>query len=307
MNFLNSPITSSLLAKIIPLYLVILLGYIAGKKLHIDHKTIANLLMYIVSPAVFFYSTCSVEISLVSLSLPLIFFLVSTVIAFSFYFIGKYFFQDATRNILAFTAGNGNTGYFGLTIAILLFNNQTINLYVLCIMGLVLFQNSIGYFLVAKTNYTIEQSFQRMLKLPALSAFVIGLSLNALNFKLEAPLHDLAQSFRGAYSILGMMIIGLGLSRIQKLSFDWSFISLSFIAKFICWPLLVYFIIFLDQIFLKSFSQDLQKAMILISIVPLAADTVTFATALDAKPEKAALAVLLSTLFALFYIPFMLS
>jgi malate permease and related proteins len=41
------------------------------------------------------------------------------------------------------------------------------------------------------------------------------------------------------------------------------------------------------------------------AIVPLAANTVALATELKVHPERAAIAVLLSTLFALFYIPFM--
>lgn len=43
--------------------------------------------------------------------------------------------------------------------------------------------------------------------------------------------------------------------------------------------------------------------MLLISACPLAANTVAFATLLKTEPEKAGVAVLLSTVFALFYIP----
>jgi predicted permease len=40
--------------------------------------------------------------------------------------------------------------------------------------------------------------------------------------------------------------------------------------------------------------------------VPLAGNTVTIATILDVKPEKISLAVFISTLLSLFYIPLML-
>lgn len=41
------------------------------------------------------------------------------------------------------------------------------------------------------------------------------------------------------------------------------------------------------------------------SIVPLAANVVAIATLVDAEPEKAAFAVLLSTIFSLIFIPVM--
>ena len=51
------------------------------------------------------------------------------------------------------------------------------------------------------------------------------------------------------------------------------------------------------------YNNDIYGILILASIVPLAANTVTWATELKAHPEKAAIAVVISTIFALFYIP----
>jgi len=47
--------------------------------------------------------------------------------------------------------------------------------------------------------------------------------------------------------------------------------------------------------------------MFVFSIVPLAGNTVTLAILLKAQPEKAAVAVLLSNVLSLIYIPFMLT
>ena len=47
--------------------------------------------------------------------------------------------------------------------------------------------------------------------------------------------------------------------------------------------------------------------MIVMSIVPLAANTVALAVEFKTYPEKVTIAVLSSTVFALFYIPFMVT
>ena len=89
----------------------------------------------------------------------------------------------------------------------------------------------------------------------------------------------------------------------ESFEFDFKFISLAFLAKFLVWPLFMLGLIFLDSRFFGLFSPLLHKIMFLISIVPIAANTVAYAALLKTHPQKAAVAVLLSTLFALVYIP----
>jgi malate permease and related proteins len=103
------------------------------------------------------------------------------------------------------------------------------------------------------------------------------------------------------------MIIGMGLAGASWKSIDMSFISLTFLAKFICWPGLMALLIFVDKNSLHIFDTDIYNVLIIMSIVPLAANTVAIATELRTHPEKAAVAVLLSTIFALFYIPLIVS
>jgi predicted permease len=47
----------------------------------------------------------------------------------------------------------------------------------------------------------------------------------------------------------------------------------------------------------------MRQVIVLLSLTPMAVNTVVLATALKVKPEKAALGVLSTTLFALFFIP----
>jgi hypothetical protein len=53
--------------------------------------------------------------------------------------------------------------------------------------------------------------------------------------------------------------------------------------------------------------QEAHAALLLLSFVPMAANTVVIANLLGVRPEKAAIAVFLSTLAALLYVPLMVS
>ncbi len=297
----------TLILKMIPLYFIILLGFIAGKYLSAKKETMASLLIYIISPIIVFNGVLTTKISISTLSLPVLFFFLACLTSLIFYKIAGYIWKDSTKNILGFTAGTGNTGYFGIPVAYAIFSQDLIGLVILSILGFILYESSLGFFITAKGHHSAKESLMKVLKLPAIYAFLLGLLVNLSGVQLGQVYTDTIASFGGAYMILGMMIIGLGLAEISSYKFDFKFIGLAFLAKFIWWPLLVLGVIFIDNFFFNIYNSSTHKVMILMSIVPLAANTVAFATELNAQPEKASLAVLLSTLFALFYIPFIVT
>jgi hypothetical protein len=100
-----------------------------------------------------------------------------------------------------------------------------------------------------------------------------------------------------------MMLIGLGIASMDTWKPDIRFISLAFIAKFLAWPIIVISFIFLDKAWMGFYEPVMYDVMILMSVVPMAANVVAFATQLDTHPGKASLAVLASTIVALFFIP----
>jgi len=299
---------TTILLKLIPLYLMILLGYFAARRLKVQKESIAKLLIYIVVPVVIFSGVYTAKISVANLSLPILFFVICSLTALIFLAIGTFVFKkDSTKNLLAFTSGSGNTGYFGFPVILILFGNQAFSIAVLCSLGYVLYESSLGFFLMAKGNYTAKESLTRIVKLPSVYAFFVGLLFNYLNINLGEVATTTIESFKGAYTLFGMMIIGMGLVTVTIRHIDFKFLSISFLAKFLFWPVVILGIVFLDKTFSQFYSQDIYNVLILMSIVPLAANTVTFATELKVHPDKAAVAVFGSTLFALFYIPLMVS
>lgn len=294
----------TILLKLVPLYLMISLGYLAAKGLNAQKETIAKLLIYIIAPTVLFYGAFTTEINFANLSLPFLFFTIACLMSLLFYGIGSFVYKkDSTKNILAFTSGTGNTGYFGLPVIYAVLGEQAFSLAALCILGFVLYENTLGYYLTAKGNYSAKDSLKKVVKLPIIYAFSLGLLFNLFSVNLGDMAVTTIGHFKGAYTLLGMMIIGMGLASVRLQHLDLKFIFLTFLAKFITWPLIIAGVIFLDQTAFHLYGTSIYNVMIIMAIVPLAANTVAFATELNVHPDKAALAVLLSTLFALFYIP----
>ena len=291
------------LFKILPLYIFVIIGFVAGKYLNIESKSIGKLIIYIIAPFVIFEAITHSNLSLSTFVLPVIIFLMCSLIAFLFFQYGKFIYGDAKANVLAIVSSEGNTGYFGIPIALLLFTPNTFGIYILGTLGVTIFENTVVYYLAARGRHTVHESLSRLKKLPAIYAFAIAVIFLYFELNLPDSMNNFIISMQGAYVTLGMMLIGFGISTIKNFSFDYKFIALSFLGKFIFWPLLMLVLISLDFYIFKIYDYEIYRAFILLSIVPIAANTVIFATALNVYPEKVSSAVLFSTIFALVYVP----
>ena len=293
-----------LLIKIFPLYLNVLLGFLSTKYLAVQRESIASLLIYIIGPLVVLSATKSVEINASVAFLPIVLYIFGSVLAFTTLFICGKYWNDPTGNILAFSAGTGNTGYFGIPLALLFFDTNLANIYIFTVLASLLYENTTGFYVTAKGNFTAKQSLLKIIKLPILYAFVIGITLNLMGVRLPEEITFYSDQFKSAYGILGMMMLGMGLQGFNKSEdLDFKFIRIAFFIKFIFWPVSILALIYMDKTFMHLLNEDLYKVLILFSIVPLAGNSVSLAVLLKAKPEKTSLAVFLSTVLSIVFIP----
>jgi hypothetical protein len=109
--------------------------------------------------------------------------------------------------------------------------------------------------------------------------------------------------FRGAYVVVGMMIIGSALSQMKHFEFSLRFNSLVFLGKFVAWPALMGAFVALDYFVLGLYGKEIHTMLMLLSIMPPAANVTAFAAQFNTNPEKAATTVMAGTIFALFAIP----
>lgn len=295
----------NLVIKILPLYLNILLGFIAGKKLEAHRDTIASIMFYLINPIIIFNGVLNTHIDFSILSVPFLTWFLASFMCLVFYRFARKIWDDSSKNIMAFSAGSGLTGYFGVPMAMMIFDPQTEGIYIMALLGISLYENSLGYYISAKGLYAPSECMNKVFKLPAIYAFLLGLILNLTHIPIPHLFGDFIGHIKGVYVVLGMMIIGLGLAGLTNFKLDYKFIAMTFVAKFIVWPCIVLLIIFFDTQYLGVYDVNVHKALILLSIVPLAANSVVMASLMKANPEKVAATVLLSTIFALVYVPLM--
>lgn len=299
----------SFLIKLLPIYALIAAGYIIGKKLPVRRESISSLLIYLVAPVVIFNSVYITRLTAQTLLLPIVFFFLCSFIALISYVVNKNVKPSPLRGVLAFAAGSGNTGYFGIPVALALFGEPAVGLVVLCVFGYLIYETTVGFFLMARGKNSLRESVLKLIKLPVLHAFLLAVMAQFSGLELGQTYTDFVPNFRGAYILLGSLLVGIALSELKRAHTEVLTLVRSFVPKFVVWPALVTTLILLDQTYFNVFTgrTDIYQVAFLMSIVPIAANTVAYATFLRAEPERAAFIVFSSTLFAIVYIPLMIS
>ncbi|RTK92281.1 MAG: AEC family transporter [Rickettsiales bacterium] len=298
-------IFSLVFLKVLSSLLSVVIGFLAGRYSNVEKESIASLLFFFVAPIVFFAIPTSTHLTFSSLGITALTFTLCTVLSvFSYYIYGK-IWQDSHRNILALSAGTGNSGYVVLPVAVTLFDDNTLSIYALGLIGISIYEASVGCYYCARSIGTFKQSVLRVIKLPLLNSFFLGCSLSLMGFQLPHFLNDFINNMKGAYSILGMVTIGLALSNIKKFEFDVKFTAAAFASKFLFYPILFNIFILFDRFVLKLLDTSYYNALQLLCVAPLATNTIVLASLYKIYPEKVATAVLISLIFVLVYMPVM--
>lgn len=293
----------SLILKLAPLYLLVWLGYLSGKKLRVNKESIADLLLFVIAPIVVLNGVMTTKLSWTVIAIPFGYFAISGILGLLFYTLLKKVWPGTERNILAFSAGAGNVGYFGLPLVLAVLGESALGIAILIVFGSILYENTIGFFLVSKSSGSIKESVIKVLLMPRLHAFVVGVILSLLSIQVPEMLKDLFANARGAYSVLGMMLVGIGISGISKSSVDYKFMLSAFIPKFVIWPGIAIGLILLDTAFFHAYSKEVHSVFLLLSAVPMASNTVAYSSFQGGHSDKTALSVLISTIIALFLVP----
>ena len=280
--------------KLVALFSLIGLGFLAHRFLDIDRVSIAKLVFYIISPMVFFHAVGKLQLNLSIILLPLITAAISSILAIFIFYISRNRYDDSTRAIFSFISSNSNVGYFLLPIVWEFFDDMAAGIFVVMVLGNNIYENTIGFFIASMGKFSIKESCLKILKLPSLYAMILGFIISGVeHFSIPEMFNDMFVNMRGAYATLGMMMIGFGIADIKSFQLDFKFIGASFIVKFLLWPLLALVFTSIDKTLIHAYDPIMHKMLILFSAAPLAANNIIIATVLNLHPDKVAASVVL--------------
>lgn len=283
------------------LYVLIAAGYASGRFLSLDRRSVAQLVIYLFTPAVVFDGVRQAVWQPSSLALPIMMFACCCLLCMTALTLGGRIWGDGTRNLFGFAVGSGNTGYFGLPLVLSMLGLSALPMGVLAAFGFVLFENTVGYFVVARAKHSLRESIGKVLRLPAIYAFAAGVAMNGVAIGPDAE--AVLIHCRGAYICLGLLLVGASMVGVSWRSETISFTGACLAGKFIVWPALVASCIALDATFTNWLNAEGRAVAMIMSAVPIAANTVAVSAQLGLLTEKASAAVVASTVLGVVITP----
>lgn len=286
---------------ILPLYGLILLGFIAGRRLGVDQKALSQLLIYCVMPIALFFFVARMEFDPGVIVLFVKVFCFSLLLGALVLRITRLYLSNKLALMLAAMGGNNNWGYFGLPVALVFFDAQTLAVYVLIGFSSSLYLSSAGIYYLSRGEMTSLQSIGNMFRFPLVYGILAGLFWSYFALPLPNVLLEVHVWFKGALTVMGMMLVGLGLAQVKQLKGGGLFLANVLALRFIVWPVCA-----LAAIYFGLVAAPYQAPLLLFSVMPVAANMVAFANQFNVSRSKVSFSILVSTLVTLLAIPLMM-
>ncbi len=292
-----------LLGKVYPLYLLITLGFVVGKLWRVGRKQLAFVIIYVLGPLVIFHGTATAPQGNNVVAVPALFWLMCSFLAGMSYLIGSRLWKNKGKaDMLAFMGGTANMGSFGIPMVLAFFGEQAVSIAIYSVMANIVFENTVGYYVLVKEQSHFLQALRKVLALPAIYAFGLGVFVNHV----QAFPMGLQPTF-GVIRLLlicsGMLLIGLSLATVKRSSLDSRFIATVSGVKFLLFPASMGAVLLLDATFVGVFTPFTRQVVLLLSTMPIGSNIIAFATKLDKHPRLASFTVLVTVLIASIYIP----
>lgn len=277
----------------LPLFILILIGFIIGKIKKVDIQNFIDFVIYIASPFIIFTSivdsTINIsEFNIIILAASLIY-IVTIIIAYVGLWLTK-----SKKNELLIPMVIGNTGYVGFPVALFAFGIEGLSRAVVFNIMSGIFMFSWGVYVFNKKN-----EIKEIFKLPLIYAIGVALIINFFQISIPKLIFTPIEMIGMTTIPLSLLILGYKLNEFKITSLPIAISSSLF--KFI-----IGFGIAVMIVKIFSITGIVKDIIILQSIMPAAFNSITLSEKYKRDTPLLSSVVLLSTLMSLVVIPVVL-
>ncbi|WP_094605675.1 hypothetical protein SPSIL_040550 [Sporomusa silvacetica DSM 10669] len=292
---------------IIPIFLLISLGFLLSKKFDLHIFSLSKLMFYLFVPAFIFVNLYTTDLKLSMLKVLLcgvLMLITNDMIARIIAKIRNYDvgLTNAFKNSIMFN----NSGNIGVSLITLVFGsapfvidgkmpylNEAITAQIIILVIQNISVNTVGFFNAGRANSSKKDSVKTILKMPSIYAIPLALFLKSIQLDITTtPFWPTLEYLKSGLVPMALITLGVQLS---KTNFDLKNVDvhLSVFIKLIIGPLLA-----LSYIHLLGLTGVVAQAVFIAHAVPTAVNTALIAVECDSCSDFASQAVMLSTLFS---------
>lgn len=294
-----------LLLIILPVFIIFTIGFIGQKLIGFDIKTISTAALYLMSPFLAFRTFFTNEITMDYFYI-IVFCLLLTVILLAIVWVTGLMMKATRPQLSAMILGGVfmNSGNYGAPVVLFAFGTVGFDYAVIMMVFQSLLMNSIGIFFASiggEEKATLQQSVQRVIRMPLIYAAFAGLLFQLLNLTIPTAVMEGISLVADASIPTVMLVLGMQLAAISRKRVAYRYVSAVTIIRMVASPLIAAGILYFMPV-----SDLLKSVIILQAAMPAAANTTMFALQFGTEPDLVSFTTFITTLISIFTIPFVL-
>lgn len=297
-------VIAEILNVILPVFLLLGIGFFIGKYMTLHSKSISDLCIYIFSPALFFHSVTVSSLEWNDLAkiagFALLLFACYAVFIQVAAFVFKW--ELAYKNTMMLASGFPNTGNYGLPIVLFAFGDEGVAIAIIYVVTQSFLMNSAGIYYASSNGKTSQKDiFRTIIRMPGFIAILTALFLKMVQIPVPQAIEN-ASGLLGQAAIPTMLtLLGVTLASIQIKNVI-KFIATATILKLAIFPLIAFLLLLLIY---PAASLE-TRVFLLSAATPAAATTTLLAINFKMNPDMVSSAMFVSTVASLITIPLLL-
>lgn len=288
-----------LLPAIVPIALIVLIGFIAGRSLALDQVTLARLSLYILLPALIASSLYGITLSASRAAAIVSAFFLTSALLYGLVYGGcrTVKVHPQLRKTLLATTLFANTGNLGLPFITFALGDGGLERAVVYLVSSSILLTTIGPTMLKGTG--LATGFRTTIRLPVFWAMLVGLLLQALAVELPLRLDDGLALLGGAAIPVALLTLGMQLAKTHFYLDRLVIVTIS--LRLLLAPALSLTV----AVLFGLQGQDLQ-VLVLQGAMPTAVNTFIWVTEFGGDADLVARAIVLSTLLSSITLPSLL-
>lgn len=277
---------------VLPVFLIVFVGYALGRKLALESTTLTNLSLYILTPALTFSALIKNPLS-IDLGSRLLVYMVlyTTLMLFAGWIVAKAFKVDSdSRQALYLSSAMMNIGNFGLPLALFAYGEAGLDTSILIFVLFTIPLGTIGIVLAQGSRVNLSAAIINTAKIPIFHAVILALFFQGAGIVIPGFLMRSIEIVGQAAIPVMLILLGMQLAQAKVIPAV-RFLSLTTILRLLVGPLVGFGLTLLLGI--KGLDRNV---VVLQTSTPAAVLPLLYALRFNARPDLVASSIFVTTL-----------
>ncbi len=277
---------------VLPVFIIVFLGFVLGRKLALDSTTLTNLSLYLLTPALVFSALLKNPIAIdVGSRLALYMGLYTTLMLIVGWLTARMFRIDSdSRRALYLSSAMMNIGNFGLPLAFFAYGSAGLDTSILIFVLFTIPLGTVGIVLAQGSQANLKRAIINTTKIPIFHAVILALIVQGINLQLPGFLLNMLDLVGQAAIPVMLILLGMQMSYAKVIPAV-RFLTLATALRLVIGPMIGW-----GLTLLLGITGIERNIVILQTSTPAAVLPLLYALRFNARPDLVAGSIFVTTL-----------